>query len=65
MPKLKTSKTVRKRFKISANGKVSYGKQGRRHLLTDKSGSKKRKLRAGKQIDPTDRDRVVKSLPYG
>ena len=33
MPKLKTKCGVKKRFKISANGKVKHGVAGKRHRL--------------------------------
>jgi large subunit ribosomal protein L35 len=64
MPKLKTSKTIKKRFKISSTGKVSYKKAGRRHLLSGKTTSHKRKMRTGKAIDHTDLKRVIVRLPY-
>ena len=33
MPKLKTKSGVKKRFKITANGKVKHGVAGKRHRL--------------------------------
>ena len=45
MPKLKTHKGAKKRFKVSANGKVSHKRCGSSHLMSHKSGSKIRKLR--------------------
>ncbi|MCL4397505.1 50S ribosomal protein L35 [Patescibacteria group bacterium] len=37
MPKMKMSKTVRDRFKVSANGKIMRRKIGQRHLKATKS----------------------------
>jgi large subunit ribosomal protein L35 len=45
MPKLKTHKGAKKRFKVSANGKVSHKRCGSSHLMSHKSGSQVRKLR--------------------
>ena len=36
MPKMKTRKAASKRFRVTANGKVKYKKQGLRHILTKK-----------------------------
>ncbi len=65
MPKLKTRKSVRKRFKISATGKVMRPRAKRRHLLTDRPKGKKRGFRKYRLIDRTDANRVKKLLPYG
>ncbi len=45
MPKLKTHKGMKKRFKISANGKVSHKRCGSSHLMSHKSGKQVRRLR--------------------
>jgi large subunit ribosomal protein L35 len=45
MPKLKTHKGIKKRFKISANGKVSHKRSGSSHLNSHKSGKQVRRLR--------------------
>src|SRR3954447_21392271 len=45
MPKLKTHKGIKKRFKISANGKVSHKRCGSSHLMSHKNGKQVRRLR--------------------
>ena len=65
MPKLKTNKATRKRFKITANKKVMATQANRRHLLGDKNPSKKRQLRGLRVLNKTDARAVIKSLPYG
>ena len=45
MPKLKTHKGMKKRFKVSATGKVSHKRCGSSHLNSHKNGAKIRKLR--------------------
>ena len=45
MPKQKTHKGMKKRFKVSANGKVKHRSAFRGHLLSQKSGKQERQLR--------------------
>jgi large subunit ribosomal protein L35 len=45
MPKQKTHKASKKRFKITATGKVKHRKAFRGHILGPKSGNRKRGLR--------------------
>jgi large subunit ribosomal protein L35 len=45
MPKLKTHKGIKKRFKISATGKVRHKRCGSSHLMSHKSGKQVRRLR--------------------
>ena len=45
MPKKKTSKSVAKRVKVTAGGKIKFKHPGRGHLLTSKSRKRKRALR--------------------
>jgi large subunit ribosomal protein L35 len=46
MPKMKTHKASRKRFKVSANGKLKRTQAGKKHLNSHKSGKRKRHLRS-------------------
>lgn len=43
--KKKTRKSVAKRFKRTATGKILHGKPGRRHLAASKNRKRKRHLR--------------------
>jgi large subunit ribosomal protein L35 len=43
--KKKTHKGAKKRFKLSATGKVMRNQSGKRHILTKKAQSRKRRLR--------------------
>jgi large subunit ribosomal protein L35 len=51
MTKMKTRKAVKKRVKVTANGKLLRGRPGRRHILTKKSSNRKRKLRKDQLVD--------------
>lgn len=61
---IKTKKSVAKRFKITATGKVLRSRAGRRHLLQTKSPKRRRGLRAKVVVHPTDQRRVTQSLMY-
>ena len=64
MPKLKTKKTVSKRFKKTASGKLKRGRSFRRHILTSKTRKRKRQLRREAQVHDGDAARISTLLPY-
>ncbi len=64
MPKMKTNKAVKKRFRITKNKKVLSFKSFRRHLMTDRTAKKKRQGRRARLVDPSDRKRILMRLPY-
>ncbi len=64
MPKLKTNKAMKKRFKITKNKKVLSAKSLRRHMMADRSPKNKRQSRGWHEVDPTDRKRIIRGLPY-
>ena len=45
MPKMKTHKGAKKRFKITGTGKVRRFKAFKSHILTKKTSKRKRRLR--------------------
>ena len=61
---VKTRKSVAKRFKITATGKVMRAHAGRRHLLATKNSKRRRKLRESVVVDKTDAYRVTQSMPF-
>jgi large subunit ribosomal protein L35 len=44
MPKMKTHKGIKKRFKVTAKGKLRYKHAGHGHLMDHKSSKHKRRL---------------------
>jgi len=63
MPKMKTHKGLKKRFKVSANGKVMHKPCGSSHLNSHKSGKKIRNLRRKKALKVgADSARIRKAL---
>ncbi len=44
VPKMKTKKAVACRFTVTATGKLKRSRPGKRHILTKKTGKRKRQL---------------------
>jgi len=61
---IKTKKSVAKRFKITATGKVLRKRAGRRHLMQAKNPKRRRSLRATQVVASVDAHRVIQSLPF-
>ncbi|RIK62827.1 MAG: 50S ribosomal protein L35 [Planctomycetota bacterium] len=45
MPKMKRHKGLAKRVRVTASGKIKYKKSNAGHLMSGKSGNRKRRLR--------------------
>ncbi len=45
MPKQKTNKSLKKRFRVTGTGKLKRNHANRRHLLSGRSSKRMRKLR--------------------
>ncbi|MGA7393367.1 MAG: 50S ribosomal protein L35 [Terrimicrobiaceae bacterium] len=60
----KTRKSVAKRFKVTARGKVLRTRGGRRHLLQCKSAKRKRKLAKSVLVHDSDVARIKVNLPF-
>ena len=61
---IKTKKSVAKRFKITARGKVLRPSAGKRHLLQTKNPKRRRALRGTSTVHHTDEYRIKQSLPF-
>lgn len=61
---IKTKKSVAKRFKVTATGKVMRMRAGKRHLLQSKSAGRRRNLGTGKEVHATDTYRILQNLPF-
>ena len=62
MPKQKTNRSVRKRFKVTKTGKVRRGKAFRRHLLAKRSRKRKRNLRKPGFVSAPERSTYLRLL---
>jgi large subunit ribosomal protein L35 len=61
---IKTKKSVAKRFKITATGKVMRSRAGRRHLLQGKNPKRRRSLGKAVVVGETDAYRITQNLPF-
>jgi large subunit ribosomal protein L35 len=60
--KLKSNRAARKRFRLTATGKVKRGQSMKRHILTKKAAGRKRKLRKGSLVSAADTPNVRRML---
>ncbi len=64
MPKIKTKRGVRKRFRITKTGKVMAYHAGKIHFKRRKRANTKRKLRQMQVLKSGDAAKVKRMLPY-
>jgi large subunit ribosomal protein L35 len=65
MPKMKTKSAVKKRFKITAAGKVKVAQAGKRHGMIKRSKKFIRDARGTTVLSDQDAKIVKKFTPYG
>jgi large subunit ribosomal protein L35 len=58
MPKQKTNSGAKKRFRLTAKGKIRRFKAYKSHILTKKHPKRKRHLRKGTLIAKADESRI-------
>jgi large subunit ribosomal protein L35 len=64
MPKLKTHRGAKKRFKFTASGKIKRNKANASHILTKKTQKRKRNLRQSTIVVKEEFKRLRDLLPY-
>ena len=62
--KIKTNRSVAKRFRITKKGRVKKAKGFKRHLLAWKSSKRKRALRKPNYCFASEAKNIKKLLPY-
>jgi len=65
MPKLKTRKSVAKRFRLTKTGKIKRKRAFKSHLLGCKTSKRKRQLGRSDLVSGADVSAIRKMLPYG
>jgi large subunit ribosomal protein L35 len=65
MPKMKTHSGAKKRFKLTAKGKVRGRHANSSHILEKKSPKRKRSFRRPRDLSGSDARRVKKLLGVG
>ena len=65
MPKTKTRSSARKRFKVTAGGKILRRPAMRSHNLEKKSSKRRRRFRKDVEVTGADRGAIKKMLGLG
>ena len=65
MPKMKTKSSVKKRFKLTATGKVKVAAAGKRHGMIKRTTKFIRDARGTMVLSDQDAKIVKKYIPYG
>ncbi len=64
MPKMKTKSGAKKRFKLTATGKVRSAQTGKQHGMIKRTNKQIRNLRGTSMLADCDAKVVKKFLPY-
>jgi large subunit ribosomal protein L35 len=62
MPKQKTHRATAKRFRVTRQGKVLRRKATGNHMLTKKSGSRRRRVEGMAEVTATKEKKTIKRL---
>ncbi|GHF13195.1 50S ribosomal protein L35 [Kordiimonas sediminis] len=65
MPKMKTKSSVKKRFSLTAKGKVRGNQAGKQHGMIKRTNKQIRNLRGTTILNDCDAQIVKKFMPYG
>lgn len=65
MPKMKTKSSVKKRFKVTATGKLKMGQIGKRHGMIKRSNKFIRQARGTTIMSESNAKVIRKFMPYG
>ena len=65
MPKMKSNRAAKKRFRLTGTGKVKHKKSYARHILGTKSRTRKRHLRKPTVVAKPDEKRARRLLGVG
>ena len=64
MPKMKTKSSAKKRFKVTANGRVKVQQAGKRHGMIKRTKKFIRNARGTTVLSPQDEKIVKQFMPY-
>jgi large subunit ribosomal protein L35 len=62
MPKMKTHRAAAKRFRVTRNGKVLHRKATGNHMLTKKSGSRRRRIEGTAELAAVKEQKKIRRL---
>ena len=64
MPKMKSHSGAKKRFRVTATGRVKRAQQGKNHILTKKTTKRTRNLRGAAYVDSTQEKTISRMLSH-
>ena len=64
MPKMKTKSSCKKRFKVTANGKIKTAQAGKRHGMIKRSNKFIRNARGTTVMSDPDTKIIKQMMPY-
>jgi len=64
MPKMKTKSSAKKRFKLTASGRVKAAQAGKQHMMIKRSNKFLRNARGTTLLCKADEKIVKKYMPY-
>lgn len=64
MPKIKTNRSVYKKFRVGGTGVIKRGRANRSHNTAKRAPKRMRQLRGLVVVDKTDSQRLSRLLPY-
>ncbi len=62
MPKMKSNSGAKKRFRITANGKIKRAQQGKNHILNKKDRKRKDRLRKGAYMGSAKQNSTLRTM---
>jgi large subunit ribosomal protein L35 len=62
MPKMKSNRGAKKRFRVTATGRIKRYKAYKSHILTKKSAKRKRNLRKAGYVADVDEAKVKRMI---
>ncbi|PHZ84932.1 50S ribosomal protein L35 [Paremcibacter congregatus] len=65
MPKMKTKSSAKKRFKVTASGKIMAAQAGKQHGMIKRTNKQIRNQRGTTVLTDQDARIVKKFMPYG
>ncbi len=64
MPKMKTKSSCKKRFKVTASGRIKAGQAGKRHGMIKRSNKFLRNARGTTLLSKADEKIIKPMMPY-
>jgi large subunit ribosomal protein L35 len=64
MPKVKTHTGAKKRFRLTASGKIKRAKCNKNHILTKKNRKRVRGLSQGTYVNEVQANTIKRIIPY-